>query len=101
MTFIYNKRLGIHIPAWTKNWEDYKEVEQRKMIDDWEVIRGKIPDRIKEIENLINCKQSQLEEEENFQKSCSLNSEISLLASTINDLWIWFRTDPQISFSKD
>ena len=32
-----------------------------------------------------------------FIRSCELNSEIGELASIINDLWIWDRTNEEIS----
>ncbi len=51
----------------------------------------KIPDRIKELEHYINAKQHHLNNEEDFEISCKLNSEIADLASIINDLWLWYR----------
>jgi hypothetical protein len=56
-----------------------------------EEIRATIPDRIIQLEAIIIEKQKQMFEEENFARSCELNSEIHELASVINDLNIWFR----------
>ncbi|MBM7644813.1 gas vesicle protein [Scopulibacillus daqui] len=95
--FVYDKRLGIQIPVLEKTWEEYHQETQEQIISDWEKIRGKIPDRIKQLEGEIAEKQNQLSQEENFEKSCRLNSKIADLASTINDLWIWYRTPLKIS----
>ncbi|MBY6085411.1 hypothetical protein [Priestia flexa] len=95
--FLYNKRLGISIPVLANSWNEYTPALQEEILIQWEEIRGLIPDRIAEIERKINNKQAALEEEDNFQKSCQLNEEIAELASIINDLWIWYRTDQDIS----
>lgn len=55
-----------------------------------------IPDRISELETQINRRQDQLADEENFELSCKLNSEIADLASIINDLWLWYRANQEI-----
>lgn len=67
----------------------------------WEQVRGNIPERIKEVETLINQKQYQLFEEEDFNISCIINSEIAELASVINDLWLLYRMVEWISQSKE
>ncbi len=95
--FTYNERLGIQIPTLQKEWDEYSSNEQQEILLAWEKIRGKIPDRIADIEKIINEKQTQLGNEQNFPKSCELNSEISDLASIINDLWIWYRTNQNVS----
>jgi gas vesicle protein len=95
--FVYNRRLGIQLPRLAHDWEDYHNEAQEEILMKWETIRGRIPDRMKEIEEEINRKQAELYEEENFERSCRLNSEIADLASTINDLWIWYRTNQKIS----
>jgi hypothetical protein len=95
--FIYDDRLGIRLPKLEKEWEDYSKKEQEQILLEWETIRGKIPDRIVELEKLINKKQAQLGEENDFARSCALNSEIAELASIINDLWIWYRMNQTVS----
>lgn len=95
--FSYNEQLGIPIPSFDREWEQYPENIQQTILYEWEKIRGRIPDRIAELEELINTKQAQLSDEGNFIKSCKLNSEISELASIINDLWLWYRTNQNIS----
>jgi hypothetical protein len=95
--FIYDERLGIPLPKLEKEWEDYSEDEQHAILLRWENIRGTIPDRIAELEKIINEKQDQLSDENDFERSCRLNSEIAELASIINDLWIWYRMNQTVS----
>jgi acyl-CoA reductase-like NAD-dependent aldehyde dehydrogenase len=89
--FAYDERLGIRLPVLYHDWEDYSPEERATILLKWEEIRAKIPDRIIQLEAIINKKQAQMSEEENFARSCELNSEIHELASIINDLNIWFR----------
>ncbi len=95
--FVYNERLGIRLPLLSGTWEQYEPEVQESILLEWEKIRGVIPDRIKELEAVINKKQASLENEENFHKSCSITREIADIASTINDLWIWYRTNEEVS----
>ncbi|AYA77289.1 hypothetical protein ACVBAX_00150 [Robertmurraya sp. GLU-23] len=94
--FELNERLGIKLPTLHKNWEDYTFHTQQSILLEWEKIRGHIPDRIAELEEHINKKQASLSDESDFQKSCQLNTEIAELASIINDLWLWYRTNQDI-----
>ncbi|WP_349408139.1 hypothetical protein [Pseudalkalibacillus sp. SCS-8] len=96
-SFQIDERLGIKLPVLEQSWNQYTIQSQETILSEWETIRGKIPDRIKELECEINRKQSQLNIEENFERSCQLNSEIAELASIINDLWIWYRMNNHIS----
>lgn len=89
--FEYDHRLGISIPDLEKNWKDYNQATQEEILSLWDEIRGNIPERIKELEQEINRKQALLNNEENFKFACELNTDISQLASIINDLWLWFR----------
>lgn len=98
--FLFNSRLGIPLPDLKENWEEYDLDTRHGILLHWEKIRGSIPDRIAELEKTINLKQSQLSDESNFIRSCELNSEISELASIINDLWLWYRTQQDISSEK-
>jgi hypothetical protein len=95
--FSYDDRLGIHIPNVDLEWDFYKMDTQHSIMFHWETIRGSIPDRIADLENSINIKQAQLSDENNFHRSCELNSEIAELASVINDLWILYREHQEIS----
>ena len=95
--FIYDNRLGIELPKFYQDWDDLQVSTQEEVLSQWEIIRGHIPDRIFDLEQEINKKQAELNNEENFQRSCSINSEIAELASVINDLWIWYRTNQSIS----
>lgn len=98
--FTYDSRLKINLPQLNKEWNMYNVFIQNSILAEWEKIRGGIPDRIAEIENEINFKQHALDHEENFNRSCELNEEISELASIINDLWIWFRMTQNVSSEK-
>jgi hypothetical protein len=95
--FLFDERLGISVPVFTKEWNEYSPGEQQEVLLLWEQIRGSIPDRIKELEHLINKKQERLSVENDFALSCQLNSEIADLASTINDLWLWYRVNQDVS----
>lgn len=95
--FGFDHRLGIQIPHFSMEWDDYSLNTQEAILLHWQQIRGSIPDRIFDLEQTINLKQAQLSDESDFSRSCELNSEIAELASIINDLWIWYRQDPNIS----
>ncbi|MBB6282624.1 hypothetical protein [Geobacillus subterraneus] len=98
--FVNDARLGIRVPQLDKPWEDYSAEEQEAILLEWEAIRGLIPDRIAALERQINEKQDALGREADFARSCRLNAEVAELASIINDLWIWYRMSPNISFEK-
>lgn len=95
--FTFNQRLSIDLPTIKKDWEAFSSIEQQQILVHWETIRGKIPDRIKSIEVLINRKQEELSNESDFETPCKLNHEIAELASQINELWLWFRTDQDVT----
>ncbi|TLS39113.1 hypothetical protein [Pseudalkalibacillus caeni] len=98
--FVYNPKLGIKVPVLHGKWNEIPSEQKEKILFEWEKIRGEIPDRIAEIEKVINTKQSMLGEEENFSHSCRLNEEIAELASAINDLWLLYRSEPIITKEK-
>ncbi|WP_428911322.1 hypothetical protein [Niallia sp. Krafla_26] len=95
--FHHNDRLGIQLPSIDKEWDSLPEDARQSILLHWERIRGMIPDRIHDLEKCINTKQEQLNNEADFERSCQLNSEIADLASTINDLWLWFRTKQDVT----
>jgi hypothetical protein len=95
--FQFDVRLGIPIPHLVEEWDQYNKETREAILFQWEKIRGAIPDRIAKIETEINSKQNQLSNESDFKKSCQLNSEIADLASVINDLWLWYRTNQDLS----
>lgn len=94
--FAWNDRLGISVPALTQDWETMDTAEQAAVLEMWETVRGTIPDRVKRFEDQIRVKQDDLFREEDFAASCRLNGEIAELASRINDLHIWFRTQQDL-----
>lgn len=95
--FTFDERLGIHVPDLPREWEAYSLADREELLEQWEQIRGRIPERIKQIERVIIVKQEQLNGEENFAISCRLNSEIADLASTINDLHLWYRVNQEVA----
>jgi hypothetical protein len=95
--FRFDPRLGIQIPHLTHEWDDYNQDARESILFQWEKIRGAIPDRIADLEKVINEKQSALSDESDFIKSCQLNSEIAELASVINELWLWYRTNQDVA----
>ncbi|EGL16580.1 MULTISPECIES: hypothetical protein [unclassified Paenibacillus] len=94
--FIFDERLGIPVPEFDKEWEEYSLRERESILFQWEQIRGTIPDRIKQLEGQIIAKQNKLNVEDDFPASCALNSQIADLASAINDLHLWFRTNQEV-----
>lgn len=98
--FLHNERLGIPLPAFQFEWDAYSLETQQAILLYWEKIRGAIPDRIAELEQIINYKQNELANESNFERSCQLNHEIAEHASIINDLWLWYRSNQQLSDKK-
>jgi hypothetical protein len=95
--FRFDARLGIAVPVLEKAWEDYTEAEQEAILTEWEKQKGMIPDRIKTLEAEYMNKIEVMNQEENFERFCCLNDEICDLASTINDLNIWYQTEEQKS----
>ncbi len=89
--FQYDKRLQLTIPVFDGFWEELSLADREAIVYRWEQSRSTIPDRIAEIEQKILIKQNRLSLEEDFNKSCHINSEIAELASIITDLWIWYR----------
>lgn len=99
-SFKEDKRLGIALPYLELDWNHYDKAIQQSILLEWEKIRGKIPDRIKDLETSINNKQAMLNDESNFERSCELNAEIAELASIINDLWLWYRMNQHLTNDK-
>lgn len=95
--FEYDERLGIDVPIVEDSWDGLSWGEQALIMEKWEHTRGTIPDRIKELEHTIVTKQNALFEEEQFEASCRLNSEIAELASRVIDLNLWYRVHQDIS----
>jgi hypothetical protein len=95
--FSFDERLGILLPVFTERWDHFSIEKQNRILLFWERIRGSIPDRIAELELIINQKQAQLSDESDFPRSCQLNNEIAEHASIINDLWLWYRANQTVS----
>jgi hypothetical protein len=95
--FELDERLGIELPVLHRDWDHYSKEDQSTILLRWENIRGTIPDHIKRLERAIIAKQNQLDVEDNFAASCALTWDIAELASTINELHIWFRVNQDFS----
>ena len=89
--FTFDERLQIYLPN-LKVFYSLSDIEQSKLIAQWEIIRGTIPDKIKQLDKIIIEKQNLLANEANLEIAYQINEEIAVLASKVNDLWIWFRS---------
>lgn len=87
--FVHDARLGIPVPVLERDWLDYSLAEQEAMIVRWEAIRARIPDRVHELEAIINKHQLAVGQEDDWDRVCELYEEIYRIASIINDLNIW------------
>ncbi|TFE30887.1 hypothetical protein E2980_02905 [Cohnella luojiensis] len=94
--FEYSERHGIAIPCLDSDWNELSLVHRTAILAKWEMIRGSIPDQIMRFEAKIRIRQQQLFEEDDFAESCRINGDIADLASRINDLNIWFRTQQDL-----
>lgn len=94
--FLYDSRIGIHVPVLEQAFEQYTFEERQLMIVDWENIRGTIPTRVMDLEKDIELKLTEMGNELNFEISCRLNGEIADLASKINELHIWYRISADV-----
>lgn len=94
--FEYSERHGICIPCLDSPWEELNLEHQAALLAKWEMIRGGIPEHIIRLEAMIRVKQQELFDEDDFAQSCRINSDIADLASRINDLHIWFRTQQDL-----
>jgi hypothetical protein len=99
--FVLDDRLGIRLPVLSREWEEYSREEQETMILEWEAIRARIPDRVKVLEEEIDRRQVQVAAEEDWDRVCELYGEIFNLASIINDLNIWQKSEPLTSDPED
>jgi hypothetical protein len=95
--FEMDPRLGIELPALGQDWSEIRADEQSVILEYWERVRGRIPDRIKQLEKIIMAKQAELNRETEFGVCCRLNTEIAELASIITDLHLWYRSNQEVS----
>ncbi|MFC4778614.1 hypothetical protein ACFO9Q_17610 [Paenibacillus sp. GCM10023252] len=94
--FAWNERLRISIPVLDSEWDRYSMADRQNIIEQWESIRGTIPNHVMAFERIINLKLAELSEEDNFERSCLINAEIAEYASRINDLHIWYRMNQEV-----
>ncbi|MBP2001303.1 hypothetical protein J2Z69_002346 [Paenibacillus shirakamiensis] len=98
--FVYNDRLGIEVPEFDIPFEQFPLQERLHIIEVWESIRGNIPSKIMDLEREIVIRLYDLGEEDNFEASCQINTDIAELASIINDLLIWYRVSADVTDEK-
>jgi len=91
--FVLDERLGIRTPQLAREWDEYERSEQSAIIAQWEAIRARIPDRVKQLEEQIDLCQLKVAEEDDWDAVCGLYGEIYRIASIINDLNIWNSMD--------
>lgn len=94
--FVLDKRMGIKLPKLNKDWEEFTHEDQVEIIRTWESERAKIPERIKEIEEEIMEKQDSMFDI-SFEDYIKLHTDIVDLSSALNDLYIWFRTEGELT----
>lgn len=94
--FKFSERHGIWTPSLTQSWDELNLEHQTAILARWEMIRGNIPEHIMRFEATIRVKTKQLFDEDDFLESCRINDGIADLASRINDLHIWFRTQQDL-----
>jgi hypothetical protein len=94
--FQYSTRHGIALPCLTDDWEALCLDKQTAVLAKWEMIRGNIPEHIIRFEITIREKTQRMFNEDDFVETCRINDDIADLASIINDLNIWFRTQQDL-----
>jgi hypothetical protein len=99
--FVHDERLGIAVPVLTHDWFVYSKADQEAMIVRWEGIRARIPDRVKVLEDVINGHQSEIAEEDNWDRVCEHYEEVYRIASIINDLNIWMAIEQHTSDTQE
>jgi len=95
--FAFDERLGIPVPQLRMDWDAFTPSEQSEIIYYWEMVRGRIPDRIFAFEKEIVALQQRLDDEERFDVVCDLTWEIADRASRINDLHLFFRLNQDVA----
>jgi hypothetical protein len=75
--FVFDERLGIHVIELLQDWADYNKLEREEILYFWEQIRGRIPERVIQLEHIIIKKQEILNQEDVFADACRLNWEIA------------------------
>lgn len=94
--FHVDDRLGITIPALTREWTEYSLDERRVILERWEIERGHIPHQVSVFEAQIAALQEAMHQEEEWEQTVALMDQINDYASRITDLNIWFRTQPDL-----
>lgn len=99
--FVYDERLGIQIPVQHREWHEFSRAEQEAMIEQWEMLRSRIPDRVKQLEEVIEDRQLKIAVEDDWDRVVELYEDVFLMASVINDLNNWMRVETYTSDDGD
>ncbi|WP_227874256.1 hypothetical protein [Tumebacillus algifaecis] len=99
--FVFDERLGIALPQLERDWNLYSRADQERMIETWEKVKARIPDRVHELEAVINVNQLQVSQEDDWDTVCDLYAEIYRIASIINDLNIWKNVEQYLSHQEE
>lgn len=99
--FVPDERLGIALPQLLQDWSLYTREEQALMIEEWERVKARIPDRVQELEAVINEKQLLASQEDDWDTVCDLYEKIYEIASIINDLNIWKNVEQYLSHQEE
>ncbi|HEU4964819.1 MAG TPA: hypothetical protein VFV52_13315 [Bacilli bacterium] len=92
--FEHDERLGLRLPAFNAEWASFSHAQQEAILAEWERIKARIPDRVKELEAGIDRLQIEAAQEDDWDRVCDLYEEIYRVASIINDLNIWNGVEP-------
>jgi hypothetical protein len=95
--FHLDTRLGIEVPNSDLPFEALPLSEQEAVLSHWERIRAMIPDRIRELEQVIEDLLAQIQLEEDWDAIVRRFDDISEIASRINELNTWLRVDPSLA----
>lgn len=94
--FVFDERLGIHVPELTQDWLVYSIEQRSAILERWENERGLIPQRVHEFETEIASLHDAMQDENEWDRTVALMDQINDYASRINDLNILFRTEPHL-----
>lgn len=95
--FHHDERLSIPLPSFPQPFEEMAPTEQESVIVTWESIRARIPDRIQELEKMIEFHLENIRETEDWEQIILWFDEISDIASRIAELNTWQRVDPGLA----
>ncbi|MDB5085407.1 MAG: radical protein, partial [Bacilli bacterium] len=94
--FQFDERLGIELLIVYEDWDAIPKKVREQIIFHWEDIRGRIPDRIKTLDHQLEEIQQTINQEQNWERICDYFTESHTIATIINELNIWYRTQQEV-----